>query len=146
MKKFCLNCSQCLNSLAWLPLLLFRLMLALGFFSAGVLKFSQYESVVKWFISAGIPLPHLAVLVAGSAEIIGAILLFLGLFTRLITLPLLFLLAVAIFTFHWKFGFHAGDNGFEVPLYYALMLFCLLIMGPGKISVDGWIKERFLRE
>jgi len=44
---------------------------------------------------------------------------------------------VAITTFHLGNGFEAGTNGFEIPLYYFLMLFSLLIIIPGKFS---WMK------
>ena len=30
----------------------------------------------------------------------------------------------------------AGDNGFEIPLYYFLMLFALVVYGSGKFSLD----------
>ena len=48
---------------------------------------------------------------------------------------------VAISTVHIGNGFEAGSNGFEIPLYYILMLFSLLISGPGKISIDSLIKK-----
>jgi len=47
---------------------------------------------------------------------------------------------VAIKTVHLANGFEAGSNGYEIPLYYVLMLFTLLIYGPGKFSVDRIIK------
>ena len=46
---------------------------------------------------------------------------------------------VAIVTVHLGNGFEAGSNGFEIPLYYLLMLFALLINGAGKISLDNLI-------
>ncbi len=33
-------------------------------------------------------------------------------------------------------GSAAGDNGFEIPLYYFLMLFALVVYGSGKFSLD----------
>ena len=38
-------------------------------------------------------------------------------------------------------GFEAGANGFEIPLYYLLMLVSLIITGPGKLSVDALIDK-----
>jgi putative oxidoreductase len=48
---------------------------------------------------------------------------------------------VAISTVHFKNGFAASDNGFEIPLYYFAMLFMLLSFGAGKWSVDFYFKK-----
>ncbi|NQV02925.1 MAG: DoxX family membrane protein [Bacteroidia bacterium] len=72
------------------------------------------------------------------------ILLPLGLATRLISLPLMVVMVVAIVTVHLGNGFNAGENGFEIPLYYLLMLLLLLFTGPGKISVDYLIRRRLM--
>jgi putative oxidoreductase len=69
-------------------------------------------------------------------EVLGIILLTLGFGTRVIALPLMFVMVVAIFTTHISNGFAAGDNGFEIPLYYILMLFALVVYGSGKFSLD----------
>lgn len=47
---------------------------------------------------------------------------------------------VAIFAVHFDNGFTASHNGFEIPLYYLLMLFALVVYGPGKLSIDHTIK------
>jgi putative oxidoreductase len=46
---------------------------------------------------------------------------------------------VAIFTVHLPNGFNAGNNGFEIPLYYMLFLFIFLSHGAGKFSLDNLI-------
>ncbi len=55
--------------------------------------------------------------------------------------PLIIVMLVAIFTVHLSNGFAAGDNGFEIPLYYGLMLLFLLSHGAGKISIDHLIRK-----
>jgi putative oxidoreductase len=72
---------------------------------------------------------------------VGVFLLILGLGTRFISIPLMVTMLVAIKTVHWQNGFPAGDNGWEIPFYYLLMLFVLLAFGSGKISVDFLIKR-----
>jgi putative oxidoreductase len=74
--------------------------------------------------------------------LIGAILLVLGLGTRLISIPLIITMIVAVKTVHWENGFPSGDNGYEIPLYFMLMLIVLLTFGAGKLSVDHFIKKR----
>ena len=48
---------------------------------------------------------------------------------------------VAIKTVHWENGFPAGENGYEIPLYYLLMLITLMCFGSGKISLDHFVKK-----
>ena len=43
---------------------------------------------------------------------------------------------VAIRTVHWANGFAAGSNGYEIPLYYLLMLLTVFVFGPGRLSLD----------
>ena len=83
----------------------------------------------------GIPFPTLNAYLAASTEIAGVILLPLGLATRFISIPLMITMVVAIVTVHLS-------NGFEIPLYYMLMLFALLINSAGKISVDHLISNK----
>jgi len=119
-----------------LSLLLARLIVAYGFWEPAVNKWKDIGSVAEWFGSMGIPFPTLNAYMAASTEILGVVLLTLGLFTRLISIPLMVIMVVAIVTVHLAHGFSAGDNGFEIPLYYMLFLFIFVSHGAGKFSVD----------
>ena len=101
------------------------------------MKWKDIDSVAQWFSSLGIPMPLLNAYMAASTEIIGVVLLTLGLFTRLISIPLIVVMIVAIGTVHFSNGFSAGDNGFEIPLYYMLFLIVFLSHGAGKFSIDS---------
>lgn len=125
-----------MRSLQDVPLLVMRLILAYGFFNPAKMKWSDISSVAEWFGSMNYPLPALNAFLAAGAEAAGVVLLALGLLTRVISIPLIIVMVVAILTVHAGNGFNAGDNGFEIPLYYIIMLITLLIYGPGKISVD----------
>ncbi len=46
------------------------------------------------------------------------------------------IMIVAIVTVHLPNGFSAGNNGYEIPLYYMLFLLIFVSFGPGKISLD----------
>jgi len=50
---------------------------------------------------------------------------------------------VAIKTVHWANGFEAGNNGFEIPLYYLLMLFVLFVYGGRRFSLDRAIDGKY---
>ena len=120
-----------------LSLLAVRGILAYGFYEPAMNKWSDIDSVAQWFGSMGIPMPLLNAYMAAGTETLGIILLTLGLFTRIISFPLIIIMIVAIVTVHLGNGFSAGDNGFEIPLYYIIFLFTLLTHGAGKFSLDG---------
>ncbi len=122
-----------------LALLFMRLVLAYGFYGPAMMKWSDMQSVGDWFKTLGYPFPHLNAYLAGTTELLGVVLLFLGLGTRFISLLLIFVMIVAITTVHLKNGFSSGNNGFEIPLYYAIMLFTLFAFGAGKYSLDYFL-------
>ncbi|HHD75763.1 MAG TPA: DoxX family protein [Campylobacterales bacterium] len=117
-------------------LLLARLVVAYGFYEPAMNKWKDIDAVAQWFGSMGIPLPTLNAYMAATTELLGVVLLTLGLFTRLISIPLMVVMFVAIVTVHLAHGFSAGDNGFEIPLYYMLFLFIFTAHGVGKYSLD----------
>jgi putative oxidoreductase len=125
-----------------LPLLLVRFVLAYGFYSPAKMKWSDINSIAEWFGSMGYPFPTLNAYLAASTEMLGVILLAFGLGTRIISIPLIIVMLVAITTVHMGNGFEAGNNGFEIPLYYLIMLLVLLFNGPGKISIDSFIESQ----
>lgn len=130
------KCYSKFSKLKDLPLLFIRLILAYGFFNPAMMKIKDINSIAEWFKSINIPFPVLNAYLATGTEILGVILLTLGLFSRIISIPLIVTMIVAIVTVHWGNGFEAGENGFEIPLYYIIMLFTLIVYGSGKISLD----------
>lgn len=119
-----------------LSLLLARFVVAYGFYEPAMMKWGGIDNVASWFGTMGIPFPTFNAYMAAGTEALGVALLTLGLFTRLISLPLIIVMLVAIFMVHFPHGFAAGDNGFEIPLYYMLFLFVFFTHGAGKFSLD----------
>lgn len=136
LKDFYLELSVLFNYFQSFSLLFARLILAYGFYEPALTKWQNFDTTVEWFSSLGIPFASLATLLTASIEVIGVVLLTLGLFTRVITMPLMFIMFVATVTVHLSNGFAVGTNGFEIPLYYFLFLFLLLSHGAGKFSLD----------
>ncbi len=124
-------------------LLVVRLILAYGFYNPAIMKWQNINSIAEWFGEMGIPLPTLNAYMAASTEMAGVVLLTLGLASRIISIPLIFVMIVAIVTVHLGNGFEAGNNGYEIPVYYILLLLVILIYGAGKLSVDNIIKNKF---
>lgn len=125
------------------PPLLFRGILAYGFYEPAMRKLSNIGDIADWFASLGIPAPHFQAYLAVTTECLGIILLIFGLGIRIISIPLIILLLVAIKTVHLENGFEAGNNGFEIPFYYILMLISLLCTGAGKVSLDYLLAKKY---
>jgi len=119
-----------------LSLLFVRLALAYGFYTPALLKWSNFDSTVEWFSSLGIPFSSFSVFLVASLETVTVLLLFFGLFIRLFSMPLMFVMFIAIVSVHLVNGFAVENNGFEIPLYYLLFLGILGAHGAGKFSLD----------
>ena len=67
------------------------------------------------------------------AELFCSMLLALGLFTRIVAFIIVFELAVAVFIFH-----HGQPlKNYELAAVFLTSTFTILILGPGRVSVDG---------
>ena len=97
-------------------LLLFRIILVIGFYGPAMMKVKNLEGVAEWFGSMSYPFPMVSAVLAMTTEVLGIIMLTLGFGTRIIALPMMFVMVVAIFTTHISNGFAAGDNGVEILL------------------------------
>ena len=88
-----------------------RLYLVPVFWVAGMNKATGFDDVVEWFGNddwgLGLPAPALMALLATAAEVGGAVLLLIGLGTRLVTVPLMATMIVAAATVHWENGWQA---------------------------------------
>ena len=88
-----------------------RLYLVPIFWMAGTNKFTHFQDTVEWFGNTdwglGLPFPTLLAALATSTEIMGAILLAVGLLTRFISIPLIITMLVAIVTVHLPNGWQA---------------------------------------
>lgn len=105
-KHFC-RCPK----LESLTLLAIRLLLFFPLFEAGFNKYMNFAGTVDWFGNAeyglGLPYPALLAGLTVAAELGGAVLLLLGLFTRLAVLPLMVVMIVAAFAVHLPSGWLA---------------------------------------
>lgn len=87
----------------------------------------------------GVPLPTLMAFVVVFVELIGGILLILGLFSRLAALLLIIDLVVAILLVKVNVGFlspEGGGVGAELDLALIAGFLAILLAGPGRLSLD----------
>tara|TARA_R110000737_G_scaffold267493_4_gene275007 strand:+ start:10552 stop:11154 length:603 start_codon:yes stop_codon:yes gene_type:complete len=103
-----LNSTKKLDFLA--PLLL-RLYLVPIFWMAGTTKIDGFDNIVQWFGNddwgLGLPFPYILAILAVGAEVIGAIALLLGLGVRLMAVPLMFTMFIAMTSVHGQYGWQA---------------------------------------
>ena len=111
-----LNCAQSLLERSIRPFdflgpLALRLYLVPVFWVAGTNKLQGFPDVVEWFGNPdwglGLPMPYVMAALATGTEVIGAVLLLLGLAVRWIAIPLMITMIVAAVTVHWNNGWQA---------------------------------------
>lgn len=73
----------------------------------------------------------------GTAELLGGLLIALGLLTPVAAAVLIADMTTAVLTVHLRNGFFDTDQGFEYNLVLATALFALAGVGTGAYSIDG---------
>jgi len=124
------------------PLSILQLGMRIGvgmvFFNAGLLKYRSFEFAIKLFedeYKVPVLAPAVAARIAMINELTTSTLLFLGLVTRLATLPLLGMMSVIqIFVYPSAWPDHV--------LWGSILIF-ILTRGPGPFSID-YLIERYL--
>lgn len=101
-------------------------------FDGGVSNFAGFLA------SLNVPFPEVVAWLQVIAEGVGGLLLIVGLFTRLVTLPLIAILVGAILLVKVNLGFVGIDApGYEYDIALIAGLLGLLFIGPGRLSLDG---------
>lgn len=147
------------KSAPWLGLLAVRLLMGWEYLEAGLEKLHGQN----WFvdIQGDFPFPFNVVPPAISwqlatwFEIIGGIALIIGLGTRFFGLSLIVLTVVAVSAVHWPAEWHSitdllkgyvisddGFGNFKLPMLFLAMLTAIVFYGPGKLSIDAFIRRR----
>ena len=128
------------DSLDWLAPLLMRIYFGYFWAETGWGKIQNLDAFAQRFVGWGIPYPHLSAALFGYTEWVGGILLMLGLFTRLVSISLMFNMFVAIVKVKMKEVTGINDFAEMDEVLYMFILFWLMMAGPGRVSVDHLIR------
>jgi len=131
-----------LASLDGVALLLGRLAVGLLFVSTGWGKVHHLAKVTAFFEALGIPAPGFHAVLVGTTELVGGAAVALGLATRMAAAPLSATMVVAILTakledIHGIFDLVGADE-----FTYLVVLIMLVVLGPGRLSIDHVIARR----
>ena len=119
--------------------LLLRLSLGALFLAHAGLKFFVFTpaGTAKFFGSVGLPgeLAYLVIL----AEVLAAVALILGVWTRVVALLATPILLGAIFTVHGQAGFFFSNphGGWEFPAFWTVALLVQALLGDGALAVGS---------
>ncbi len=131
------------NSLQSPFLLAVRLYWGWQFFQTGWGKFHRLPQVIQFFTSLGIPMPAFNAYFVSGLELVGGILLAIGLGGRVIALPLAFDMLIAYVTADREaLGSIFSDPGKFYnadPFTFLMASLIVLIFGSGLFSVDALI-------
>ncbi len=129
--------------------LIFLLRITWGhqFFLVGLSKLHKIESTMQFLDSLHIPFPPFSAYLLALFEVVGGFCLVIGLGSRFFA----FFLSIAMFVAygtahahvfsHFHFVFDPSLLVKEAPFPFLLTSLVVLIFGPGKVSLDGWIKR-----
>jgi len=138
--------------------ILIRVMAGTVFLWEGIMKFVFANQGVGRFTKLGFPAPHFTATADGWFEIVGGILIIAGLLTRMIAIPFIIEMLVAMAS--TKIPLYLGTSplplppvppqiGFwavlhEIRSEYAQLASCafLLFAGPGRLSLDALLAKR----
>lgn len=142
--KFVEHALGWLRSGAHLLDLAIRLYVASVFFRAGLLKLGNWQGTLYLFENEyKVPLlpPEPAAWLGTFAELFFPVLLALGLAARFAAFSLFVFNLVAVVAFWHVLG--QNQAALNSHLYWGVLLLVTLLHGPGKLSFDHWIWNRF---
>lgn len=119
-----------------------RVLLAGIFLMSGVHKFTAWGETAQHMANEGIVAANIQLPIAAAVEIVGAVLLIVGFYTRLGAIALICFLIPTTLIFHDFWTYEGPAQQIEMINFMkntSIMggLFAVMGLGPGALSIDG---------
>jgi putative oxidoreductase len=111
------------------------------FIPSGFSKVTDLHKLAAYFVTLGIPVPALSAALSATTELVGGVLLLLGLGTRFAAAALTVVMTVAILTAKLPEVHTVGDFFYQPEPAYIVIFLWLIFGGAGKVSIDHWIAD-----
>lgn len=125
-------------------LLAVRLFWGWQFFKSGFGKLEDLDGLATYFQTLDIPFPTISAYLASITEMVGGLFLLIGFFSRVVAIPLIFTMLVALFTAHYDVTSQILEDPVaftnQSAFTFLLASAIILIFGPGFFSIDRAIK------
>lgn len=123
-------------------LLIARIILGVVLIAHGWQKFNEWTiaGTTEAFTGMGVPAAGIAAPIAASVELVGGILILIGLVTRIAAaLVALQMVGAGIWGGHFGSGIFIDGNGWELVMVMAAVAVILLAAGPGQYAADNFM-------
>lgn len=133
------------SSLQSIFLLFVRLAWGYLFFTGGLGKLGDIHPIGDYFYSLGIPFPLFNAYLVAWVETIGGACLILGFASRIVCIPLIFTMIIALLTAHIDAVRNLINDPSQFlkqsPITFLFAALVIFVFGPGKISIDQMIES-----
>ena len=123
-------------------LLIARIILGIVLIAHGWQKLNEWTiaGTTEAFTGMGVPAATIAAPIAATVELIGGILILIGLVARIAAaLVALQMFGAGIWGGHFGSGIMVAENGWELVMVIAAVAVILLAAGPGQYAADNFI-------
>ena len=123
-------------------ILIARIILGIVLIAHGWQKFNEWTiaGTTEAFTGMGVPAATIAAPIAATVELIGGILILIGLVARIAAaLVALQMFGAGIWGGHFGSGIMVAENGWELVMVIAAVAVILLAAGPGQYAADNFI-------
>jgi putative oxidoreductase len=96
----------------------------------------DFDFMVNGLAHAGYTPARFFAYLLGCSELVGGLLLALGLLTPLASAAVIGVMFNAVVGVHWHSGVWAQNGGYELPLLFGIAALAVGFTGPGRLSLD----------